>query len=139
MTLELLYFLGAAAQRLASPLLSQGGNLVYFPTDDVAMRREREYIGLASILLQLAAAPTALSGLGSQTDGLSTACVSRKVVVGKIMQSHDWFFLVEEGRREAYMLTSSRLAQAFIGKKVRVFGTLESPHVLAVERVQEIL
>jgi hypothetical protein len=74
----------------------------------------------------------------SQTDGLSTTCVSRKVVVGEIMQSHDWFFLVEEGRREAYMLTSSRLVQAFIGKKVRVFGTLESPHVLAVERVQEI-
>jgi hypothetical protein len=74
----------------------------------------------------------------SQTDGLSTTCVSRKVVVGEIMQSHDWFFLVEEGRREAYMLTSNRLVQAFIGKKVRVFGTPESPHVLAVERVQEI-
>ena len=103
------------------------------------MRRDREYIGLASILLQLVAAPTVLSGLGSQPDGPSTACVSPKVVVGKIMQSHDWFFLVEEGRREAYMLTSSRLVQAFIGKKVRVFGTLESPHVLAVERVQEIL
>jgi hypothetical protein len=103
------------------------------------MRRERDYIGLASILLQLAAAPTALSGLGSHTDGLSTACVSQKVVVGKIMQSHDWFFLVEEGKREAYMLTSSRLVRAFIGKKVRAFGTLESPHVLAVERVQEIL
>jgi hypothetical protein len=102
------------------------------------MGRDREYIGLASILLQLVAAPTALSGLGSQTDGLSTACVSRKVFVGKIMQSHDWFFLVEEGRREAYMLTSSRLVQAFIGKKVRVLGTLESPHLLAVERVQEI-
>src|SRR6516165_5460139 len=49
--------------------------------------------------------------MGSQTDGLSTACVSRKVVVGKIMQSHDWFFLVEESRREAYMLTSSRLCK----------------------------
>jgi len=33
MTLELLYFLGAAAQRLASPLLSKGRSL--FPTDDV--------------------------------------------------------------------------------------------------------
>ena len=115
-----------------------GGAWFIFQPTAWAMRRDREYIGLASILLQLAAAPTALSGLGSQTDGLSTACVSRKVVVGKIMQSHDWFFLVEEGRREAYMLTSSRLVQAFIGKKVRVFGTLESPHLLAVERVQEI-
>jgi hypothetical protein len=102
------------------------------------MGRDREYIGLASILLQLAAAPTALSGLGSQP-GPSTECVSRKIIVGKIMQSHDWFFLVEEGRHEAYMLTSSRLVQAFVGKNVRVFGMLESPHVLAVERVQEIL
>ena len=137
MSLELLYFLGAAAQRLASPLLFKGLSLVYSPT--WAMRRDREYIGLASILLQLVAAPTVLSGLGSQTDGLLTGCVSRKVVVGKITQSHDWFFLVEEGRREAYMLTSGRLVQAFVGKKVRVFGTFESPHVLAVERLQEIL
>jgi len=35
MSLELLYFLGAAGQCLASLLLFKGRSLVYFPTDDV--------------------------------------------------------------------------------------------------------
>jgi len=51
-----LYFLGAAAQRLASPLVLKGRNLVSFPTDDVGHvlqvhRAMKEIMDLLAIIL----------------------------------------------------------------------------------------
>jgi hypothetical protein len=47
-------------------------------------------------------------------------------------------FLAEESTPHAYMLTNIRLVKTLLGRKVRITGALQSPHILAVETVDEL-
>jgi hypothetical protein len=48
------------------------------------------------------------------------------------------FFLTEEASPHAYVLTNIARVQTFLGRKVRITGALQSPHVLTVETVDEL-
>jgi hypothetical protein len=101
------------------------------------MRTERDYRNLASVLLQLAAAPPRMAdcaeGCSNASDG-----EGHRDVVGTIVDCNQMFFLTEELSPHAYILTNISRVKKFLGRKVRVTGTLQSPHALAVETVNEL-
>ena len=101
------------------------------------MRTERDYRNLASVLLQLATAPTEMAdcaeGLSNSSDG-----EGHRDVVGTIVYCNHMFFLTEESSPHAYRLTNIWGVRKFLGRKVRVTGTLQSPHALAVQTVNEL-
>ena len=101
------------------------------------MRRERDYRSLASILLRLATDPP------RTTENLAEGCPEpssdgHRVLVGRIVDCDQMFFLAEESTPHAYILTNISLAKTFLGRKVRIKGALQSSHVLAVETVDEL-
>lgn len=101
------------------------------------MRTERDYRNLASVLLQLATAPSEMAdcseGRSNGSDG-----EGHRDVVGTIVDCNHMFFLTEESSPHAYRLTNISRLKKFLGRKVRVTGTLQSPHALAVETVNEL-
>ena len=101
------------------------------------MRTERDYRNLASVLLQLATAPARMAdcaeGCSNASDG-----EGHRDVVGTIVDCNQMFFLTEESSPHAYILTNISRVKKFLGRKVRVTGTLQSPHALAVETVNEL-
>ena len=103
------------------------------------MRRERDYVGLASILLRLAAAhPPSPASEAVVTHGHDARSGAFKVIVGTIVNNHESYFLVEESSSHAYRLTNATRATSFAEKKVRVTGALETPHILSVETIDEL-
>jgi len=62
----------------------------------------------------------------------------RRVVVGRIVDCEQMFLLADESSPHAYALMNIRLVKALLGRKVRITGALQSPHVLAVETVKEL-
>jgi hypothetical protein len=48
------------------------------------------------------------------------------------VRSDDLLFLAEEGSIRTYMLADASRLRAYEGKKVRISGALESPHVIVV-------
>ena len=97
----------------------------------------RDYVGLASIFLRLAMAPDTMIGrseIGCQDQGWSAI----KTITGRIVRSDDLLFLAEEGSIRTYMLADASRLGAYEGKKVRISGALESPHVIAVRTIDEV-
>lgn len=97
----------------------------------------RDYVGLASIFLRLAMAPDALVGssdIGCQDEARNAI----KTITGTILRSDDLLFLAEEGSIRTYMLADATHLKAYQGKKVRISGVLESPHVIVVRTIEEV-
>ncbi len=91
----------------------------------------KDYVGLASIFLRLATAPDTMIGsseIGCQAQGGNAI----KTVTGRIVRSDDLLFLAEEGSIRTYMLVNAIHLRSYEGKKVRISGALESPHVIVV-------
>jgi hypothetical protein len=100
------------------------------------MRRERDYRDLASVYLA-AATPRMAENLAQGCPNASDN-EGHKVVVGTIVDCNQMFFLTEESSPHAYALTNVARVKTFLGRKVRVTGALQSPHVLTVETVDEL-
>jgi len=97
----------------------------------------RDYVGLASIFLRLAMAPDAMVGssaIGWQDEARNAV----KTITGRILRSDDLLFLAEEGSIRTYMLADATHLKAYEGKKVRISGALESPHVIVVRTIDEV-
>ncbi len=98
----------------------------------------RDYVGLASIFLRLAMAPDAMIGsseIGCQDQGGNAI----KTITGRIVRSDDLLFLAEEeGSVRTYMLVNAIHLRSYEGKKVRISGALESPHVIVVRTVDAV-
>jgi hypothetical protein len=98
----------------------------------------RDYVGLASIFLLLAMAPDAMvesSDIGCQDEARRNAI---KTITGRIVRSDN---LLSSWKKEASALTGWRNAsrlRAYEGKKVRISGALESPHVIVVRTIDEV-
>jgi hypothetical protein len=61
-----------------------------------------------------------------------------KTITGRILRSDDLLFLAEEGSIRTYMLADATYLKAYEGKKVRISGVLESPHVIVVRTIDEV-
>ena len=98
----------------------------------------RDYVGLASIFLRLAMAPDTV------VESVDLRCQDQagrnaiKTITGRIVRSDDLLFLAEEGSIRTYMLADASRLRAYEGKKVRIWGALESPHVIAVRTIDEV-
>jgi hypothetical protein len=98
----------------------------------------RDYVGLASILLRLAMAPDALVGSSEIKCEDNAGRNAFKSITGRIVRSDDLLFLAEEGSIRTYMLAGATQFRAYEGKKVRISGALESPHVIVVRTIDEV-
>ena len=98
----------------------------------------RDYVGLASMLLRLAMAPDALVGNSEIRRQDQAQRNAVKTFTGRILTSDDLLFLVEEGGNRTYMLADAIHLRAYEGKKVRISGVLESPHVIVVRTIDEV-
>jgi hypothetical protein len=98
----------------------------------------RDYVGLASIFLRLAMAPDTRaesSDVKGQDEAGGNAI---KTITGRIVKSDDLLFLAEQGSIRTYMLAGATHLSVFEGRKVRISGTLKSPHVIMVRTIDEI-
>ena len=98
----------------------------------------KDYVALASILLRLAMAPAAMVGSSDirRQDEASRNAV--RTITGRIVRSGDLLFVAEEGSKHTYLLTAASHLRFYEGKKVRISGALESPHVIVVRTIDEI-
>ena len=53
-------------------------------------------------------------------------------------QAYSPIFLAEEGGIRTYMLADASRLRVYEGKKVRISGALESPHVIVVRTIDEV-
>ena len=98
----------------------------------------RDYVGLASIFLRLAMAPDTRAE-SSDVKGQDAAGGNAiKTITGRIVKSDDLLFLAEQGSIRTYMLAGATHLRVYEGKKVRISGTLKSPHVIMVRTIDEI-
>jgi hypothetical protein len=95
----------------------------------------RDYVDLASIFLRLAMAPDAMVGSNDIRCPGKAGQNAIKMITGTIVRSDDLLFLAEEGSIRTYMLAGASHARAYEGKKVRISGALESPHVIVVRTI----
>ena len=96
-------------------------------------KMRKDYVGLASIFLRLATAPDTMIGssaIGCQDQ--SGNAIKTVTLTGRILRSDDLLFLAEEGSIRTYMLVNAIHLRSYEGKKVRISGALESPHVIVV-------
>ncbi len=98
----------------------------------------RDYAALASILLRLAMTPAAVVGSGEIRRQDEASGNAIKTMTGRIVRSNDLLFLAEEGSIRTYMLMDAGHLRVFEGKKVRISGALESPHVIVVRTIDEV-
>ena len=98
----------------------------------------RDYAGLASIFLRLTKVPDAMVGSSDirRQDEASRNAI--RTITGRIVRSDDLFFLAEEGSIRSYMLADASHVRVYEGKKVRISGALESPHVIVVRTIDEV-
>ena len=101
-------------------------------------RDHRDYVGLASMLLQLAMAPDALVGNSEIRRQDQAHRNAVKIFTGWIVRSDDLLFLAEEGSIRTYMLADASHLRGYEGKKVKISGALESPHVIVVQTIDEV-
>jgi hypothetical protein len=97
----------------------------------------RDYVGLAAIFLRLAMAPDAMvrsSAIGCQDEARNAI----KTITGRIVRSDDLLFLAEEGSIRTYILADATHLRVYEGKKVRISGALDSPHVIVVRTIDEV-
>lgn len=64
--------------------------------------------------------------------------VNRFAVRESRVKSDDLLFLAEQGSIRTYMLAGATHLRVYQGKKVRISGTLKSPHVTMVRTIDEI-
>ena len=98
----------------------------------------RDYAGLASILLRLAMAPAAMVGGRDSRRQDEAGRNAIRTITGRIVRSDDLLFLAEEGSIRTYVLANASHVRVYEGKKVRVSGALESPHVIVVRTIDEV-
>ena len=77
---------------------------------------------------------TGSSEIGSQDQGGNAI----KTITGRIVRSDNLLSLVEEGSIRTYRLADASRLRAYEGKKVRISGVLDSPHVIAVRTIDEV-
>jgi hypothetical protein len=101
-------------------------------------KMRKDYVALASILLRLAMAPAAMVGSSDirRQDEASRNAV--RTITGRIVRSGDLLFVAEEGSKHTYLLTAASHLRSYEGKKVRISGALESPHVIVVRTIDEV-
>jgi hypothetical protein len=75
------------------------------------------------------------NGIGRQDEASRNAI---RTITGRIVRSDDLFFLAEEGSIRSYMLADASHVRVHEGKKVRISGVLESPHVIVVRTIDEV-
>ena len=103
------------------------------------MKRERDYRSLASVLLQLAIAPSRMvENCSGERANAASDGEGHRVVVGTVVDCDQMFFLAEESSPHAFLLSNTARVKTFLGRKVRITGALLSPHVLTVETVNEL-
>jgi hypothetical protein len=98
----------------------------------------RDYVGLASIFLRLAMAPDAMVRSGDIRCQEKAGQNAIKTITGRIVRSDDLLFFAEEGSIRTYMLADANHLKAYEGKKVRISGALESPHVIVVRTIDAV-
>ena len=98
----------------------------------------RDYVGLASIFLRLAMAPDAMVGSGEISCQDDAGRNAFKSITGRILRSDELLSLAEEGSIRTYMLAGATQFRAYEGKKVRISGALESPHVIVVRTIDAV-
>ena len=98
----------------------------------------RDYVGLASILLRLAMAPAAMVGSSDSRRQDEAGRNAIRTITGRILRNDDLLFLAEEGSIRTYMLVDASHLRVYEGKKVRISGALESPHVIVVRTIDEV-
>jgi hypothetical protein len=75
------------------------------------------------------------SDIGCQDEARRNAT---KTITGRMVRSDDLPFLAEEGSIHTYMLADASRLRVYEGKKVRISGALESPHVIVVRTIDEV-
>jgi hypothetical protein len=98
----------------------------------------RDYVGLASIFLRLAMAPDTRAESSDVKVQGQAGGNAIKTITGRIVRSDDLLLVAEEGSIRAYMLADAIQFRAYEGKKVRISGAVESPHVIVVRTIDEI-
>jgi hypothetical protein len=98
----------------------------------------RDYAGLASVLLRLAMEPAATVGSSDIRRQDEAGGNAFRTITGRIVRSNDLLFLSEEGSIRTYMLADASRLRVYEGKKVRISGALESPHVIVVRTIHEV-
>ena len=59
-------------------------------------------------------------------------------MLSKPVRSDDLVFLAEEGSMRTYMLAGASRLRAHEGKRVRISGALDSPHVIVSRTIDEV-
>ena len=98
----------------------------------------RDYVGLASILLRLAMVPAAMVGSSDTKRQDEASRNTIRTITGRILRNDDLVFLAEEGSIRTYMLVDASHLRIYEGKKVKISGALESPHVIVVRTIDEV-
>jgi hypothetical protein len=98
----------------------------------------REYVGLASILLRLAMAPASMVGSRDSRRQDEAGQNAIRTITGRILRNDDLLFLAEEGSIRTYILADASHLRVYEGKKVKISGALESPHVIVVRTIDEV-
>jgi hypothetical protein len=98
----------------------------------------RDYVGLASIFLRLAMAPDAMFGNSDIRRQDEAGRNPIKSFTGRILRRDDLLFLAEEGSIRTYVLADATRLKAYEGKKVRISGVLDSPHVIVVRTIDAV-
>jgi hypothetical protein len=98
----------------------------------------RDYAGLASILLRLAMVPTAMVGSSNTRRQDEASRNTIRTITGRIVRNDDLLFLAEEGSIRTYMLADASHLRVYEGKKVKISGALESPHIIVVRTIDEV-
>ena len=104
------------------------------------MVRKSLVAALAALLLLLAFAPQVVTAnastetVNAQENGKST-----QVFTGTIVASGEKYLLDDPTNKITYELDDPKKASAFVGKKVRVVGSLDATmKIIHVESVQEV-
>jgi hypothetical protein len=99
---------------------------------------QKDYVGLASILLRLAMAPAAMVGSSDIRRQDESSRNAIRTITGRVVRNRDLLFLAEEGSMRTYSLADASHLRFYEGKKVRISGALESPHVIVVRTIDEV-
>lgn len=98
----------------------------------------KDYVALATILLRMAREPAAMVGSSDIRRQDETSRNAFRTITGRIVKNRDFLFLAEEGSMRTYLLADANHLRIYEGKKVRISGALESPHVFVVRTIDEV-
>lgn len=128
-----------ANSALATSLLSNSKDGFCPRPSRLKMKTGRDYRSLACVLLRLATAPSRMVQDWSERHANAASHgEGQRAVVGTVVDCNQMFFLTEESSPHAFLLTNPARMKTFLGRKVRITGALQSPHILSVETVIEL-